>query len=293
MTPKKKSESEHEILLGAHTSAAGGVHNALYEGRDIGATTVQLFTANQRQWKSRSIAQDEVDLFRKALDETGLKSIMSHDSYLINLGAPDPEVLMKSRSAFREEVIRCLQLGISYLNFHPGAALKDPVEQCLERIVESLKGVKDLFSGKEELTLVVEATAGQGSTVGAKFEELAYIVHALKDELPIGVCVDTCHIFVAGYDIHNKEMLDKTLHEFNAIIGLQYLKAFHLNDSQKGLGSRVDRHAPLGEGTLGIECFKAIMQHPKLQDMPKYLETPGGPECWKKEIALLRSFIRS
>jgi len=267
------------------------VHNAIYEGRDIGATTVQLFTANQRQWKARSIAQDEVVLFKQALQETGLSHIMSHDSYLINLGGPDVEVLTKSRDAFREEVIRCLQLGISYLNFHPGAALKAPVEDCLKRIVESVLGVRDLFTGKENLKLVVEVTAGQGSTVGACFEEIAYIVHALKDELPIGVCIDTCHVFAAGYDIRTAEGLDKTLNEFNVIVGLDYLTAFHLNDSKHDLGSRLDRHEQIGEGKLGIECFKAIMQHPKLQSMPKYLETPGGPPFWVKEIALLRSFV--
>ena len=286
-----KKEEKDGIFLGAHTSAAGGAQNALYEGQKIGATTVQLFTANQRQWKARSLSQDEVHLFEKALKETGLKDIMSHDSYLINLGAPDPEVLLKSRQAFREEVIRCLQLGITYLNFHPGAALKEPVELCLERIVESLRGMKDLFDGKVGLKLVIEATAGQGSAIGAKFEELGYIVERLKDELPIGVCIDTCHIFAAGYDIRTKEGLEHTLQEFDKKIGLKYLMAFHLNDSQKGLGSRVDRHAQLGEGMLGLECFRAIMQHPKLKQLPKYLETPGGPAFWEKEIQLLRSFV--
>jgi deoxyribonuclease-4 len=284
----KKNE---EILLGAHTSAAGGVHNAIYEGKAIGATTVQLFTANQRQWKTRSLAQDEVDLFKKAIDETGLKAIMSHDSYLINLGAPDPEVLMKSKAAFREEIIRCLQLGISYLNFHPGAALKEPREVCLMRIVESLLEVKDLFTGNESLRLVVEATAGQGSVYGWKFEELAAIIERTENDLPMGVCIDTCHIFVAGYDIRTKTALDKTLQEFDKTVGLENLMALHLNDSQKGLGSRVDRHAELGKGEIGIEAFMEIMKHPKLRALPKYLETPGGPELWTKEIRLLRSFL--
>ena len=286
-----RMKKENEILLGAHTSAAGGVENALYEGKAIGATTVQLFTANQRQWKARSLSQEQVDLFTKALIETGLKDIMSHDSYLINLGAPDPEVLTKSRQAFREEVIRCLQLGITYLNFHPGARLNDPLDVCLERIVESLLEMKDLFKGKETLKLVIEATAGQGSTVGSRFEELGYIVDKLKDDLPIGICVDTCHIFAAGYDIRTKEGLEKTLQEFDKQIGLQYLMAFHMNDSQKGLGSHVDRHEELGKGLIGIEAFKAIMQHPRLRAVPKYLETPGGPSLWEKEIALLRSFV--
>lgn len=282
--------SNKDLLLGAHTSAAGGVHNALYEGKEIGATTVQLFTANQRQWNSRSLSQEAIDLWNKALDETGLTSIMSHDSYLINLGAPDPENLAKSRHAFREELIRSLQLGLAFVNFHPGAALKEGVKLCLDRIVESLLEVKDLFTGKEKLKLLLETTAGQGSCVGASFEELAYIIERVKGEIPIGVCIDTCHIFAAGYDIRTKAALETTLDEFNRIVGLQYLNAMHLNDSLKDLGSRVDRHADLGTGMIGIECFKAIMQDSRLRQIPKYLETPGMAPVWKQEIALLRSF---
>lgn len=280
-----------EILLGAHTSAAGGVFNALYEGKAIGATTIQFFTSNQRQWNARSLPQEVIAKWNEARLETGIKSIMSHDSYLINLGAPDPEVLMKSRHAFREEIIRCLQLGVSLLNFHPGSSLKDGVENCLNKIVESLLEMKDLFTGKESLRLLIETTAGQGSQVGANFEEISYIIERVKDELPIGVCIDTCHIFAAGYDIRTKEAVQETLKTFDKKIGLNHLSAFHLNDSQKGLGSRVDRHAALGEGMIGIDCFKAIMQEPSLAHIPKYLETPGGPELWEKEIKMLRSFV--
>lgn len=280
-----------ELLIGAHTSAAGGVQNALLEGKSIGATTVQLFTSNQRQWQSRSLSQETIEAWHKALAETNLKHIMSHDSYLINLGAPDPDVLTKSRHAFREEIIRCLQLGLSYMNFHPGSALTFSREECLDRIVESLLEVKDLFTGKEPLRLLLETTAGQGSTVGCRFEEIDYVISRVKNQVPVGVCIDTCHIFVAGYDIRTKEALDKTLVEFDAIIGLEHLRAFHLNDSQKGLGSRVDRHADLGKGTIGMECFKCLMQDPRLQALPKYLETPGGIDVWRKEIALLRSFV--
>ncbi len=279
-----------ELLIGAHTSAAGGVQNALYQGKEIGATTIQLFTSNQRQWHSRSLSQEQVDLWKKALLETGVSHVMSHDSYLINLGAPDSEILAKSRHAFREELIRSLQLGLSFVNFHPGAAIKAGAEACLDCIVDSLLMVKDLFTGRESLKLLLETTAGQGSVVGAKFEELAYIIDKVKNEVPIGVCIDTCHIFVAGYDIRTKEALDKTLKEFDDIIGLEYLSAFHMNDSQKDLGSRVDRHADLGEGKIGLACFEAIMKDPRLSHIPKYLETPGGVEVWKKEIALLRSF---
>lgn len=284
--------STHELLIGAHTSAAGGVQNALYEGKSIGATTIQLFTSNQRQWHSRSLSQETIELWHKAMQETGLKSIMSHDSYLINLGATDPEVLTKSRHAFREEIIRCLQLGLTFMNFHPGAALKAPKEKCLDGIVESLFEVRDLFTGKDPLRLLLETTAGQGSSVGCTFEEVGYIVKRVKESIPVGVCIDTCHIFVAGYDIRTKAGLEKALSEFDHHIGLKHLCALHLNDSQKGLGSRVDRHMDLGKGTLGIDCFKAIMQEPRLKELPKYLETPGGLEVWKKEIELLRSFAK-
>jgi len=280
-----------DTLLGAHTSAAGGVHNALYEGRDIGATIIQLFTANQRQWKTRSLSQDEIHLWMKALDETGLQQIMSHDSYLINLGSPDPEVLARSRNAFREEIIRCMQLGISYLNFHPGAALDSTKEDCLHRIVESILEMKDLFSGKEPLRLLIEATAGQGSTVGSQFEELDFLVEQLDGQVPIGVCVDTCHIFAAGYDLRTPAQVEATFHTFDQIVGIEHLYALHINDSQKALGSRVDRHEEIGHGMIGLDGFKAIMTHPKLKKLPKYLETPGGPVGWKKEIALLRSFL--
>lgn len=283
-------ESSKELLIGAHTSAAGGVHNALYEGREIGATTIQLFTSNQRQWHSRSLSQEAIDLWQKALEETGLKKIMSHDSYLINLGAPDPENLVKSRHAFREEIIRSLQLDLSFVNFHPGAAIKDSVEACLDRISESLLEVKDLFTGKKHLTLLLEMTAGQGSVVGSCFEEIAYIIKRVHHEIPIGVCIDTCHIFAAGYDIRTKSALDATLNEFDRIVGIKYLNALHLNDSMHELGSRKDRHADLGKGKIGIECFKAIMQEPRLKYLPMYLETPGMNEVWKHDIAMLRSF---
>ena len=279
-----------ELLIGAHTSAAGGVHNALYEGREIGATTIQLFTSNQRQWNSRSLSIEAIDLWNKARDETQIKSVMSHDSYLINLGCPDPEMLSKSRHAFREELIRSLQLDLAFVNFHPGAALKEDVTLCLNRIIESLLQVQDLFTGKHNLKLLLETTAGQGSCVGAKFEELAYIIQGVKDQIPIGVCIDTCHIFAAGYDIRTKDALDTTLAAFERIIGLEYLQAFHMNDSLKDLGTRVDRHADLGKGLIGIDCFKAIMQDPRLTHIPKYLETPGLKEVWKLEIPLLRSF---
>ena len=227
-----------DLLIGAHTSAAGGAYNALIEGQRIGATTIQLFTANQKRWEGKLIDQDAIEKWQKAIDETGLKQIMSHDSYLINLGSPNPEMLAKSQKAFREEVLRCKQLGVTFLNFHPGAALDSDVQECLDRIVESLLTVEDLVA-EGTIRLLLETTAGQGSSVGNRFEHLAYIIEKLHKRIPIGVCIDTCHIFVAGYDLRTAAACDATLQEFDSVVGLKHLYAFHLNDSVKGLASRV------------------------------------------------------
>lgn len=283
---------EKPLLLGAHMSAAGGVHYALLEAESLGATTLQLFTANQRRWKNKPLEDEEIELWHEALEETGMQQVMSHDSYLINLGAPDEEMLFKSRQAFQEEIERCADLDITYLNFHPGAALKEAPERCLDRIAESLLLCeKNLTGGSTRLLL--ETTAGQGSTVGWRFEELAAIIDKVKDKIPIGVCIDTCHIFAAGYDIRTAAAWEKTLEEFDRVIGLDKLYAFHLNDSLKGLGSRIDRHQPLGEGAIGLECFRVLMTHQVTRDLPKYLETPGGMELWNKEIQLLRELAKS
>lgn len=280
-----------KLLIGAHTSAAGGVQNALYQGKEIGATTIQLFTSNQRQWNAKPLAQETIDAWNIALQETGIRDIMSHDSYLINLGAPDPENLKKSREAFRLEIERCLQLGITYLNFHPGAALDKDPQECLDRIVESLLLFEPLIS-KGKTRLLLENTAGQGSAVGWRFEELAYILQKVHKHIPVGVCLDTCHLFAAGYDIRTDQACDATLKEFDRIVGLKHLYAFHLNDSVKGLGTRVDRHASLGKGLIGLECFDFLMNDPRTQAIPKYLETPEGPPVWTVEIQKLRDFVK-
>jgi len=280
-----------ELLIGAHTSAQGGVHHAILQGQEIGATTVQLFTSNQRRWEGKSISDEEALLFKEAVKTTGIKKIMSHDSYLINLGSADVEALHKSRKAFREELMRCQKLDLSFLNFHPGAAVNSSEEECLVQITKSLEQLEDLVE-KGTTRLLIEATAGQGSSIGWRFEHLAYLVDRLHKKIRIGVCIDTCHIFVAGYDIRTKEAWDQTLEEFDKIVGLKHLYAFHLNDSCKAFKSRKDRHAPLGKGEIGLECFKIMMTHPLIREIPKYLETPDGPELWKKEIALLREFAK-
>jgi deoxyribonuclease-4 len=284
------SHSNH-LLLGAHTSASGGVHRALLEGKEIQASTIQLFTSNQKQWQGRALTPEIIDNWQGSLKETGLSHIMSHDSYLINLGGPRQEILEKSRKAFMEEIGRCLQLGVTYLNFHPGAALDGDEQECLDRIIESLLLTRPLLDN-DKIRLLLETTAGQGSTVGHCFAHLAYIIDRVKNHIPVGVCIDTCHIFVAGYDIRTTEGWNNTLAEFDRTVGLPYLYAFHLNDSLKGLGSRVDRHQPLGEGQIGWECFRFLMTDPRTRCLPKYLETPGGKELWKTEIEKLQTLSR-
>ena len=286
----KKSTGE-DLLIGAHTSTAGGLHNALIEGAEIGATTVQIFTRNQKRWNNQPITEEEAAKFQATQKALGLEQIMSHDSYLINLGSPAADTLAKSRSAFKEEIKRCHALGITYLNFHPGAALDSGEQKCLDTIIESLLQMENLLA-TGSTRILLEATAGQGSTVGYSFEHLRYIIDKTAHAIAIGVCIDTCHIFAAGYDIRTKDTLDATLKEFDDVVGLENLFAFHINDSAKPFASRKDRHAPLGEGEIGINCFKLLMTDPRVRTIPKYLETPDGPPLWKKEIQMLRNFAK-
>lgn len=281
--------SSTALLIGAHTSTAGGLHNALLEGREIGATTVQIFTSNQRQWKGRMLTPEIIQEWQQTLKETGLKKIMSHDSYLINLGSSNVEGLEKSRQAFSEEINRCLQLDIPYLNFHPGAAVGGEVQDCLDRIIESMLLMEHLLA-KGNTRLLLENTAGQGTAVGYQFEHLAYILQGVLHKIPAGVCIDTCHAFAAGYDLRRPEDVDQTLREFDRIVGLKHLYAFHINDSMRELGSRVDRHAELGEGKIGWDAFRFLVTDQRTRHLPMYLETPGGVPCWKNEIRVLKEF---
>lgn len=281
--------SSAQLLIGAHTSTAGGLHLALLEGQQIGATTVQIFTSNQRQWKGRVLTPEIIQQWQRTLKETGLKKIMSHDSYLINLGSSNVEALEKSRQAFSEEIDRCLQLEIPYLNFHPGAAVGGEMQDCLDRIIESMLLMEHQLT-KGHTRLLLENTAGQGTAVGYRFEQLAYILQGVQHKIPAGICIDTCHAFAAGYDMRRPEDWEHTLQEFDRIVGLKHLYAFHINDSLKDLGSRVDRHAELGEGKIGWDAFKFLVTDKRTRHLPMYLETPGGVPCWEKEIAKLKEF---
>lgn len=274
--------------VGAHVSAAGGVEMAPLNARDIGAKAFALFVKNQRQWQAKPLSPASIDAFKKNCDALGytMDFIVPHDSYLINLGHPERQGLQKSRDAFLDEVLRCAQLGIKMINFHPGSHLKKISEDaCLLRIAESLNHTLEQTKG---VTLLIENTAGQGSNVGYTFEHLAQIIDKVEDKTRVGVCLDTCHAFAAGYDMHRADTFDRVFNSFEAIVGFKYLKALHINDSKKECGSRVDRHESLGMGLMGPEPFRLIMKDTRFDDLPLILETPRQ-ENWAEEIKWLYS----
>ena len=274
--------------IGAHVSAAGGVENAPANAHGIGATGFALFTKNQRQWVAAPLTAAQIDAFRTACDQYGYTpaQILPHDSYLINLGHPEREALEKSRAAFLDEMQRCEALGLDRLNFHPGSHLqKISPERSLDLIAESINIALDKTRG---VTAVIENTAGQGSNLGFAFEHLAYLIERVEDKSRVGVCIDTCHAFAAGYDLRTAEACDKTFAELERVVGFGYLKGMPLNDAMKILGSHVDRHTPLGEGMIGMECFRYIMQDARFDGIPLILETPDE-QRWPEEIALLKS----
>ncbi|WP_456479119.1 deoxyribonuclease IV [Nautilia sp.] len=275
--------------VGAHVSAGGGVENAVKNAADIGADGFALFTKNQRQWAAKPLSEKSVNKFKRLMDEHGFSAdaVLPHDSYLINLGHPEEEKREKSLKAFIDEAKRVERLGLKYLNFHPGSHLKKiSEEECLDLISENVnKAVKET----ESCIFVIETTAGQGSNLGYKFEHLAYIIDKVDDKSRIGVCIDTAHIFAAGYDIRTKEAYEETMKIFDEIIGFEYLKGMHINDSKAKFASRVDRHHSLGFGEIGIEAFKFIMKDERINNIPLILETID-PEIWAEEIKLLKSF---
>ena len=274
-------------FIGPHVSASGGVENAPLNAMAVGANAFALFTKNQRQWVSAPLTAKSIELFKENCRKGGFvpEYILPHDSYLINLGNPDEEALQKSRAAFIDEMQRCEQLGLKMLNFHPGSHLKKiTVEQCLDEIAANINLALSKTSG---VTAVIENTAGQGSNVGNRFEEIRYIIDRIDDKSRVGVCIDTCHTYSAGYDIVGD--YDGVFAEFGRVIGFEYLRGIHLNDTKKPLSSRVDRHETLGDGLLGIDFFKKLMKDPRFDNIPIILETPDE-ERWADEIALLRSF---
>lgn len=274
--------------VGAHTSAAGGVFNAPVNAAKIGAQAFALFTKNQRQWVAKDLDVTTIDKFKQALEDTCIESkhVLPHDSYLINLGHPEAEKREKSLNAFIDEIHRCELLGLDRLNFHPGSHLKKISEdECLDAIAESMNYALDKTKG---VSLVLENTAGQGSNLGWKFEHLAHIIDKVEDKTRVGVCIDTCHMFTAGYDIRTREAYDISMTQFDNIVGFKYLMGMHLNDSKPDLGSHVDRHESIGKGKIGLDAFRFIMNDERMNDIPLILETIDE-SIWKQEIELLYS----
>ena len=277
-------------FVGAHVSASGGVYNAPLNAKAIGAKAFALFTKNQRQWKAKPLDEKSIEKFKANLKESGIKPkhVLPHDSYLINLGHPEDEKQQKSLDSFIDEVKRCEQLGLDKLNFHPGSHLKKISEkECLDRIARAMNIALNETNG---VTLVIENTAGQGSNLGYRFEHLAYLIDKCEDKSRVGVCLDTCHTFVSGYDLRTKEAYEATMKMFDEIVGFEYLKGMHINDSKPPLGSRVDRHHSLGQGELGWEPFKYIMNDRRLDDIPLILETIDE-SLWAEEIQALYEFV--
>ncbi len=275
-------------FVGAHVSASGGVFNAPLNAMAIGAKAFALFTKNQKQWAAKPLEEETIALFKANLAKSGIlpKHILPHDSYLINLGHPEEDKRQKSLEAFIDEVQRCAQLGLDRLNFHPGSHLKQiSEEECIERIAMSMNETLNVTKG---VILVIENTAGQGSNLGWRFEHLAAIIERIEDKSRVGVCIDTCHMFTAGYDIRTKEAYDATWGEFDRIVGFKYLKGMHINDSKPDLGSHVDRHDSIGKGKIGFDAFGYIMNDPRMDDIPLVLETIDET-IWAQEIALLYS----
>lgn len=272
-------------------SSSGGVENAPKNAWAIGAKAFALFTKNQRQWVSAPLSEASIAAFKKNCAEMGFTSdqILPHDSYLINLGHPSEEGIEKSRASFLDEMRRCEQLGLTMLNFHPGSSLKEiSTEECLARIAESINITLNKTQG---VCAVIENTAGQGSNVGNTFEELAYIIDRVEDKSRVGVCIDTCHAMAAGYDMRGEEGVANTLSRFDEIVGLSYLRAMHLNDSKKGVGSHVDRHESIGLGEIGENAFRALMKDERLDGIPMILETPDESK-WAEEISALYSYCK-
>jgi deoxyribonuclease-4 len=278
-------------LLGAHTSIQGGVSKAVELADKLGFTAMQIFTKNNSRWDSNRISDNEVEQYKTKLSQSKIKSVLAHSSYLINLCSANAEIRKKSLSSFIEELERCEQLGIEYLNFHPGAHGGQGTDEAIKIIAEALNTAT---SKTKNAGCMLELTAGQGTSIGHSFEELAGIIDLVENKKRMAVCIDTAHIFAAGYDISKKESYEKTFEDFDAVVGLKYLKYFHLNDSKKPLGSRVDRHEHIGKGFIGLEGFRLILNDKRFENIPKVLETPKGKECLEdlENLKVLRSLIK-
>ena len=262
-------------LIGAHMSISGGVDRAPLRGRDVGCACIQIFTKSRMQWAARPLTGKEIEAFKENCRETGIAPVLAHNCYLINLGSPDKSLARKSFDAFLIEMERCRILGLPAIIVHPGSHTGSGETAGLLRITQAIDKLIRQTKGSE-VKILVETTAGQGSNLGYRFEQLARIIAGVKQKSRIGVCYDTCHTFAAGYDIRTRDAYHRTMEEFDRIIGLELLQAFHFNDSKQGLGSKIDRHEHIGHGKLGKEPFRFILQDARFTTVPKILETPKG-----------------
>ena len=280
-----------ELLAGAHMSIAGGMHKAFERGRSVRCRTIQIFLKSSNQWKARTLTDADRMLFRVAREKSGISPVLAHDSYLINLASPDPDLHRKSLDAFVEEMRRANDLGVPCLILHPGAHLGAGVQAGINRVARELNRAIDRVG--PPVRLLLETTAGQGSSLGSRFEELAAILERMRKPERAGVCLDTCHIFAAGYDIRSREGYEKTLREFDRLIGVGRIQAIHVNDSLKDLGSCVDRHSHIGKGRIGLEAFRCLVNDPRFVDVPKILETPKGEDMRedRRNLAKLRALM--
>jgi deoxyribonuclease-4 len=282
-----------ELLTGAHMSIAGGIHKAFERGRSVRCRTIQIFLKNSNQWKAKLLMEQDRSLFLEAQKKSGIYPVLAHDSYLINLASPDRNLHQKSLEAFVEEMKRANFLGVPYLILHPGAHMGAGIPAGIDRVADALRQALDRV--EPPLKILLETTAGQGSSLGHRFEHLAAILERMENPARAGVCLDTCHVFAAGYDIRTEEGYDNTLREFDRLVGIGKILAIHVNDSRKGLGSRVDRHFHIGKGLIGLEAFRCLMNDRRLAAIPKILETPKGEgnKEDRRNLATLRSLVDS
>jgi len=278
-------------LLGAHVSISGGIYNAIENGEKLECKSIQIFTKNQMRWESKKLEDKDIELFKINWEKSGIDMILSHDSYLINLGSPDKNKLMKSIKSFKDEIYRCKLLGLNGLVFHPGAHMGKGEGYCISKIAENLNIIIEEM-GNSNIKLLIETTAGQGTNIGYRFEHLRDIMDLVKYKSSIGICIDTCHIFAAGYDIRTEKGYKKVLDEFDTVVGIDKIKAFHLNDCKSKYSSRVDRHENIGAGNIGIESFKFLCNDKRFKNLPMILETPGGEEYYKKNLEILKGLIK-
>jgi deoxyribonuclease-4 len=280
------------MLLGAHMSIAGGVYNAFLEGEEAGCTSIQIFTKSSNQWRAKPLGEEELERYHAEQQRTKISPVMAHDSYLINLGSPDDALLAKSREAFLIEMQRCEAMKIPYLVTHPGSHLGKGEDWGIKQIADSISYLHERGQGFK-VKIALETTAGQGSNLGYRFEQIARMIELADQPGRLAVCLDTCHIFAAGYDITTEAAYEKTMSEFNRIIGLNRLAVIHINDSRKGLGSKVDRHEHIGQGAIGKRPFGFFMRDKRFENVPKLLETPkNGGEMDKVNLAILRKLAR-